>query len=334
MDFKKLSILVSLGLISPGSKAIQSVEVSDTINDPGQDQKKLLDSIVNYLKLHTVSINDFYRSEFYSWTTDEQINLIKTSKKVLIKSRGSNEVSIYQKSIESKPYSTQPLAKILRQEKFQKKRFAWTSAWPICSGERDYGGRLLKIKLKDEALICIINPFYPGLTRVLDKSGREYSMEEADSLQHRIAAVHYINDIYQKKRHTVVAHTSYIPNKDFQQHLEENFYREYVLINEDMIEMVDHTADHMLAKLQEELDFLEQLLRYIKLVPEQLYEFTMYWYTSSVWAHVDYLRDDSFQAFYFYNLAFPQERYDLFPKRIKKILALMKSNYEKIKDAK
>ncbi|MBN4071482.1 hypothetical protein JYT72_03110, partial [Crocinitomix catalasitica] len=275
-----------------------------------------------------------YRSEFYSWTTDEQIDLIQKNGKVLIKSKGSNEVSIYQKSIEDKPYSTHALANILRQEKFQKKRFAWTSAWPICSGERDYGSRLLKIKLKDEALICIINPYYPSLTKVVDINGREYSIEEADSLQSRIAAVHYINDIYQKKRHTVVAHTYYKVEKDFQEHLEENFYREYVLINEYMIEVVDHGSDHMLAKVQEEIDFLEQLLRYIKLVPEQLYEFTIYWNTSSVWNYVDYLHSEAFQDFYFYNLAFPQERYDLFPNRIEKILKLMKSNYQSIKNAK
>jgi len=294
------------------------------------------DSLLMLLQQFKVSNEDYFRNVLYSWTTPAQVRKIEKGKKTLIKGRGPQEVSFYEKSLSSKRFRNHPLAKVLKEKQFFKKRFAWPHAWPICHGEKDYGHQLLKITLKDEALICRINPFYPGLTQIIDQKGTVIPMDSLEAIKDRIAAVYYINDKYTTKRmvrtnfsmHNKYHYKDYI-------HQEEQFYREYVIVNENMIASTEYEYDAIIEKIEKELEFLK-LVQKCKLRAQDISR--TYFSESSTYAiwGEDRLKMSQghgmLEFWYFYALAFPDAKYDLGPLQTQELINTLKAKLDKLKE--
>ncbi len=331
MKINKFGLLVSFSVFLYHSKTLLAQEEPklDSLKNNTESTK---DSLLAIIQRYIVTNDNYYRNILYSWTTQEQADQIKTEQKVLIKGRGINEISFFEDSLRSKRFVNHPLAKVLREEQFQNKRFSWTNSWAICNGEKNYGNVLLKMTLKDSALICRVNPFYPDSAQLIDKKGNVIPMNEIDSIKNRIAAVYYINDQYKQIRYTKVYPTFQEISNMSEKLPEQYFYREYIVINEDMIESVDYYSIELLNELKKEIEFLELLL--IKLnKSSDKNENSIMWCTKGMWNDSE-LQKDYLPSLYYYSLAFPNENYKLSSENIQKLINILKEKYKFLKNAK
>jgi hypothetical protein len=155
------------------------------------------------------------RRVLYSWTTADQIDeLVKT--KVLL-SRAESPTfgpSGFDRVLAARP-PTDDVARLLRNEAFAKKRFAWPAPWATIAGlgAGRYGDRLLEIELADDAIVAKLAAS-GGAWELFDLDGKR--VDEKTLLAHpeRLAAVYFVNDVVGPDRPA---------------------YREFVLCNESRI---------------------------------------------------------------------------------------------------
>src|SRR6266498_2814060 len=82
--------------------------------------------LANELAKRSVYHNDFFKTVLYTWTTKTQIDLLRTNKVLLTKSKSETKgYSIYDVSLRDTILYNNPYAKLLREDRFSKKRFAW-----------------------------------------------------------------------------------------------------------------------------------------------------------------------------------------------------------------
>ncbi len=223
----------------------------------------------NMLEKYAVTNEQFYQNTLYTWTTDNHLEKIKKDEKAFLKGNKDDKITSYEEALKFKEFKKHPLAEILREKQFENKRLGWNSAWATCNAKGIQGNVLLKIKLKKEALICIVHPFYPTRVKVVDQEGKYYREHQLPSVKNRIAAVYYINDQYKKNRHLAVGRTSVKKGytkvaqqktPEYAAYLEKDFFRAYVLVNENMIESIEYDTKETIDSLQEEIKNLKLLL--------------------------------------------------------------------------
>lgn len=179
----------------------------------------------------------FGRTVFYSWTTSEQVDSLRKDGPFLYKSQSDEgELSLYDLSLNDKKYNTDPVAKLLRNPAFARKRYAWSNPWATCNAlaPEYYGDQLLEIMLEDSAYIC---GFFPGTKipfRVVRTNGEPVTLTELLAHPDRIGAVYHVNSMNRKPRGAVKRKgTRMIPGKFFRPYFEP--FREYIIVNERMV---------------------------------------------------------------------------------------------------
>lgn len=151
------------------------------------------------LDKRAVTDERYARRELYSWTTPDQLTLLRQTNTLLVataKTHGApSPYSRLLTRLSQTPGQTGELAKLFAEHPgLSKRRYAWPSpfATAIPLGERSYGHALLRIVLKDESYVAKLDPLEKDAFSFVDLRGSAVSL--GDALQHpeRIAAVFHI----------------------------------------------------------------------------------------------------------------------------------------------
>lgn len=212
--------------------------------------------------------NDFCRNTFYSWTTEEQINDLRKTRTLLTKSKSDKgEYSIYDVSLRDPTLRNDDFIQVLLEERFAKKRYAWANSFATVMGweEENYGHHLLKIVLRDSAIIGRFKRIYEKeVLGFYDLKGRKLSNDYVLKHTNRIAAIYHINSFkgsreqfHQKKvRRTSMEYTSKHSNESTNIH-----FREFVIVNEDMILNWSYGTEEIKEEIRYEIALLKNLKR-------------------------------------------------------------------------
>lgn len=204
-----------------------------TASRPVKESDELYAAFAKDVLLH----QQFGRTVFYSWTTTKQIDSLRKDGPLLYKSQSDEgELSLYDLSLNDKKYNTDPVAELLRNPAFARKRYAWSNPWATCEAlaPEYYGDQMLEIMLEDSAYIC---GFFPGEKipfRVVRTTGEPVPLTELLANPDRIGAVYHVNSMNRKPPGSVKRKgTRMLPGKFFRPYFEP--FREYIIVNERMV---------------------------------------------------------------------------------------------------
>lgn len=207
--------------------------LTGTASRPVPENDELYAAFAKDVLLH----NKFGRTVFYSWTTTKQVDSLRNDGPLLYKSQSDEgEQSLYDLSLNDKKYNTDPVAELLRNPAFVRKRYAWSNPWATCDAltPEYYGDQLLEIMLEDSAYIC---GFFPGTKspfRVVRTNGEPVTVTELLAHPDRIGAVYHVNSMNRKPRGSIKRKgTRMLPGKFFKPYFEP--FREYIIVNERMV---------------------------------------------------------------------------------------------------
>lgn len=201
-------------------------------------------SLRDHLIRHAVHHGDVARRELYTWTRPDQIAQLRRERRLLIRDRGAQgQIAAFDFRLQRR--RGDPIAALLASDGMKYRRFAWVSPWPIRRGwgERDYGDRLIRITLADEAVIGMLDSHLGDDWRFVDLTGREVSIESVLAAPHRLGAVYH------------VWHLDDGADLGGEPHA----FREYVLCNEAMIARWEVDSEAVVARLEREREVLRQL---------------------------------------------------------------------------
>lgn len=226
------------------------------------------DSICTVIHPYIVRNDHIVQSDLYTWTSKEQIEVLRNSPELLIKSESEKYGKAnYDLILESKKAGGDSIAAMLLNERFAKKRFAWPHPWATVRGYpgENYGDQLVRITFKPEAIFCsFVNkagekqPY-----RFYTSNEKEVSLAFVKAHPERIAVVYFVDT---KKTTKAIAHypgtysrrprhTRYVKTKD-------KFpYREYVICNEKMVQSWSYGTAGIISVMKDDVAFLQYLSR-------------------------------------------------------------------------
>jgi hypothetical protein len=226
------------------------------------------DSLVNVeLKQKAIYNDDFVRKTFYTWTSLEEVNQVRGNKVLLIKSKSETKgYSLFDLALRDSSFKNNPVAKVLCEDRFAKKRFAWPNAWATVMGweTEKYGEQLIKVVLKDDAIIGMFNetdkqnPF-----TFYDMKGNRIGTTNAILQKEKIAAMYHVGLTKSKRSETNMAGTYINPNqvKSVETLVP---YREYVILNASMIKFWAYGTDDILTEMSNEVALLDKVRDFCK----------------------------------------------------------------------
>lgn len=302
------SILLWLSFVAPWCSYCQVV-ASDISADKG------------------VYANDFIRNTFYTWTTAEQIDELAKNKVLLTKSRSETKgYSQFDISIRDSTLKDNLFAQLLQEERFAKKRFAWTNSWATIMGWKGetYGHHLIKIVLSDSA---IIGTFDLSETEeplaFFDMQGRKLTSDTVLRNKHRIAAIYHVSHFTGTRTEWKNTGTYHGPGK-WENHEAKVPFREYVIVNEGMIEDWSYGTSDTENRILAEVELLERFRR-SKEVGQKAYRRWSYPWTNYMSnAPGDQPAVDSRAAFDSFT-CFNNDYYLFNRKRLRRIIAQLRS---------
>lgn len=208
--------------------------------------------------------NDFVRKTFYTWTTDKQINELRKNKTLLTKSKSETKgYSLFDKSIRDTSLKNNPIAHLLQEEQFSKKRFAWTNTWATVMGWKgeSYGNHVIKIVLEDSSIIVKFDVSNEQLPLTFyDINGNWLTADYVLKNKSRIAAIYHINYMketrqeWKKKRRG-----TFYANTDKMESRKSNIkFREFIVINEKMIKNWSYGTSEIKSEIESEIKQLKQ----------------------------------------------------------------------------
>jgi hypothetical protein len=184
-------------------------------------------ALLDWLATAQVDDRNFAVSTLYTWTTVEQIDALEKGGALLDRSSSPIGTSIYE--VDLVHCTEGPIARRLRSDAFARIRFAWTAGWPTVLGlaGRGYGSHLLRVHLKPDAVVARLERDAP--LRFHDLAQHDVSEADVDAHPERLAAVLHV-------------HTS-VPGVEVP-------YREFVIVNESMIEEWSYGTPEIAAILE------------------------------------------------------------------------------------
>jgi hypothetical protein len=209
----------------------------------GTEQSQAL--LQPFVMLH----QDVARRTLFSWTVPEQIEELKADPTLLTRSMSTNGERGRSADLILEAAATDPMAALLAEPRFEKRRFAWSNPWATLLGftGEDYGDRLLAITLKQEAYIGRLIASGSGLSwAFFDTSGAPVSNEQVLAAPERIAAV-YFADL----RDPAACGGSIFRSG--------SVFREYFLCNESMIESWSAYTTELEAEVARGVEALQAL---------------------------------------------------------------------------
>lgn len=271
--------------------------------------------------------NDFIRSIFYTWTTKEQIGELARNKVLLTKSRSETKgYSIFDISLRDSSLQGNPLARMLQEERFAKKRFAWTNSWATVMGweGETYGHHLIRIVLSDSAIIGRFDrsESEEPLT-FFDMQGRKLAFDVVLLNSHRVGAIYHVNHFIGSRTEWKRAGTYYQRGKWENPDAEVPF-REYVIVNERMIKDWSYGTSGTENRLLTDLEMLEHFKRSRDLGQKAYRSGWSAWWVHSTDHPGDRPEADS-QAAFESNTCFMNDYYLFNRKRIKKVIAELRA---------
>lgn len=205
-----------------------------------------------------------FRRELYTWTTDEQIAELRAGEALLSRIERDDlgpghaftaiEWIAAAAAGSARTPVEQQLARALGGEAFAKARFAWPHPWATRMGwpGESYGNNLVRVLLREEAWLARVQQ---GGISVVDSSDREVPALEALATPERIAVIFFERDA-----------SSEGPScGSFEQGA--NGYREYIVVNEPMIEEWSIGTPAMRDKLAADIVLLRAFLERLKASP-------------------------------------------------------------------
>jgi len=133
------------------------------------------------------------RNVLYSWTTDKQVQELRSNPVLLTRSESSSGVKT-NLSVVLAAFASDgdPLAQVLTSAPFQKGRYGWPNAWANVRGwpGESYGNNLVRIVLKPEAWIVTLADDVLG---VIDMNGQPVTIDAALASPERIGLVYFVN---------------------------------------------------------------------------------------------------------------------------------------------
>ncbi len=232
----------------------------------------------------------------YTWTHADQIETLRRDRRLLIRSRSPDGTpALFDTRVAAYPVG---LASLLRRPELSLRRFAWSNPWATLAGWKgeSYGDRLIRVELRPEALILCFDTTTSTAWRVVDLGGAPVLDAEALAHPERIGAVYHVwpGD----------PAGAGAPNA--------SPFREYVLVNESMVEQWQVATPTIASELREARALLERLESSRAAMPPDVV---------ALWRHKP--AEPTLAELYAANLAFPNERYQLAPDRVAVLVALL-----------
>jgi hypothetical protein len=208
--------------------------------------------------------NDFVRNTLYTWTTDEQINELRKNKILLTKSKSETQgYASFDVSLRDSSLKNNPIAKLLQEEQFAKKRFAWSNAWATVMGWKgeSYGNNLVKIVLHDSAIIGRFDSFNKQEPfSFSDFKGEKLTTDYVIKNKNRIAAIYHLN-YYEGKRKVFKRKNTGTYSQETKKAITQKaniLFREFVIINEKMIKNWSYGTSDIKNEIKSEITLLKQ----------------------------------------------------------------------------
>jgi len=201
------------------------------------------------------------RRELFSWTTAEQAAALRQDKQLFthVEAQGLGPgfafIYLQQLSVDSTRSERAQLASILSGELFAKKRYAWTEPWATRMGwpGEDYGDQLLRIVLKPEAWVVLVQG---GELVVIDQDNASVPLAQAIANPQRLGAIFYRKDAQVGGPECFSTFTS-----------GSNGYREFILGNLAMVEEWSIGTQAIRDRLTANIEQLTRFLARIRSCP-------------------------------------------------------------------
>lgn len=197
-------------------------------------------SLAERLEARAVTNDDFVRRRLWSWTTPEQVDVLRTTG-VLLHADASTggHPSPYSRLVAALA-PTDPIAALLRDDpRLRARRYAWPSpfATVLGRGPQRYGTALVAIDLRDDALVGRLDPLAQPPFAFVDMRGNPVPLDEVVRDPGRIGAIF---------------HVRVEPGTPVR-------FREYVVCNEAMVERWEVGTDAVAKQVADDIALLEAL---------------------------------------------------------------------------
>lgn len=217
------------------------------------------------LEESTAEISRGIPRALYTWTTEEQVALLRTERRLLVRTESPvYGQTLFAQTIAARASSDDPVAALLSEPRFARHRYCWTQAWATargCAGEA-YGDRLLRVQLRPEAIMAVFSPEAPDIAhdapdapspwRFLLSDGREIPTPEALAVPDRIGVVLHTAATWRAGTFATpfpAYRDNHWADSTFNEATTLSF-REYVLVNEAMIAAFEVDTDAVRAELE------------------------------------------------------------------------------------
>jgi hypothetical protein len=236
------------------------------------------DSIpIRILLQHAVYNDDCARATFYTWTTVEQIEELRTTKKLLSKSKSATKgYSLFDKAINDSIFNGIPTIQLLKQEQFSKKRFAWVNGRATIMGweGEKYGTQLIKMVVNTDAIIgkLDVNELTDPI-HFFNLKGDSLTIKYVMENKNKIAVIYHLNSKQGIRTRPKRKGTYYHYRGKSKEYNGEIPFREFVLVNETMIDTWSYGTEEIKNEIRSEIELLK-LLKTQEYVDQKLYDIT------------------------------------------------------------
>ncbi|MGZ4034763.1 MAG: hypothetical protein ACXVP4_07870, partial [Bacteroidia bacterium] len=221
-------------------------------------------TLIRTIQNNGIYDDDFIRKTLYTWTTPEQINELRTGKKLLLKSKSNTgDLSLYDKALRDSTFKRIPVIQLLKQPQFSKKRYAWINCWSTCMGteEEKYGGQLIRIVLNADAIIGKLDVLnLPDPIQFFNLKGEKLSAAFAIENQDKIAVIYHENMLSVKRTQEQEKRSGsrYVYNGKYKKEKVNIKYSEFVIVNEKMVTW-SYGTEEIKNEIASEINYLKQL---------------------------------------------------------------------------
>jgi hypothetical protein len=189
-----------------------------------------------------VTDDDFYRPVLYTWTTQESIDALRSSRKLLVATaKSGNSTSPLNRELEGTAMhegSGRRIATLLTSHPdLIRRRYAWTAPYAtvLGLGDHGYGNALIRIELQKDAWIGRYDPTAKSPFRFVDREGNLIDNATVAMSPSRIAALFHVRNN--------------IPVP----------YREFIVCNESMVASWSVATPDIRNELDREISMLQSL---------------------------------------------------------------------------
>jgi hypothetical protein len=199
----------------------------------------------------------YVRRTLYTWTTRDQIDELARTKQLLSREESPALGGTYSEQVvHALAQAGDPIAKLVDTTTYAKSRFAWHAPWATRLGwpGEEYGDQLIRVTLSDRAIVLALSTA-TGSFDARDMQNHPVARDEVLAHPERIAAIYFVSD-------AGAATAENVPRPA-------TTYREYILINESMIESWAAGTDAISQELAQEARELEAVAKFLADRPPQ-----------------------------------------------------------------